>query len=144
MNLQAALRRILLWTGVVAAAVLVIGGGIGWAVVGVSGLASAAIGAAMALVFCGVTVVSILVGRRFSLTAMFGIIMGAWIVKIVIFLILLSWLQPQPWVNRTVVFLCLIVAVLGTLAIDTIVILRARIPYVSDVELPRHDPESQD
>lgn len=124
-----------------AAAIALAGGLIGFLSVGVAGLVSALLGAAMAVFFLGVTAASILFANRISGSdmlnpAFFAIVLGAWMLKFIVFLVLVFVLRDQPWIDGTVLFLTLVASVLGTLTVDLIVIARARIPYASDVTLP--------
>ena len=43
----------------------------------------------------------------------------------------------QPWLDPTVFFVTVIIAVVGSLVFDVIAFQRARVPYVGDVELPQ-------
>jgi hypothetical protein len=142
-------RRILAYGGILAAAIAVVGSVAGFFVAGGTGVASALIGAAMALVFLGITAASILVALRVAngqmlSGAFFGIVMGAWLIKFVIFIVLLLLLKGQPWVQTGVLFLTLVVAIIGTLAVDLIVIARSRLGYVSDVNLPGDQSAADD
>lgn len=130
------LKRVLLYGALLALVIAVVGSLIGFAVAGMSGVASALIGTGMALVFLGVTAASIIVAARFDLAAFFGIVMGAWLLKFVIFIVLVFVLRDQPWVHLQVMFFSLVVAVIGTLVVDVVVIAKSRMPYVSDVTLP--------
>lgn len=130
-----------------AVAIGLVGGAIGFFAVGVTGLVSALIGAAMALLFLGVTAASILFANRVSGSdilnpAYFGIVMGAWMLKFIVFLVLVFVLRDQAWIDGTVLFVTLVVAVLGTLVVDLVVVARSRMPYVSDVTLPG-DPDER-
>jgi hypothetical protein len=134
-------RNILKYGTLLAAVIAVVGGALGFLFVGVDGLVSALIGAAMAVLFLGVTAASILFANRVSGADMlnpayFAIVMGAWFLKFLVFLILVFVLKDQAWIDGTVLFLTLVAAVLGTLVVDLVVIARSRIPYVSDVTLP--------
>jgi hypothetical protein len=126
---------------VLAAAIAVVGGVIGFLAAGTPGLVSALIGALIGGLFLAVTAASILLANRLSNgdmlhPAYFGIILGAWLIKFVLFLVIVFLLREQPWIDGTVLFLTLVAGVLGTLAIDVIVVARSRIPYASDVTLP--------
>ena len=68
--------------------------------------------------------------------------MGAWLLKFVLFLVLAVSLKDQPWIQPTVLFITIVVAVVGTLAVDVIVAAKSRVPYV-ETELPEQpdDPE---
>jgi hypothetical protein len=135
------LRRILVYGGILAGGIAVVGAVIGGLVAGGSGVVSALIGTAMAVVFMGITAGSILVANRFAGTsaaigAFFGIVMGGWLVKFVVFLVLVVLLKDQPWIQPVVLFLSIIAGVVGSLLVDVFVLMRSRMAYASDVTLP--------
>ncbi|MBF4623748.1 hypothetical protein [Clavibacter sp. VKM Ac-2872] len=130
--------RILIGGAVLALAIAVVGGIVGFAVDGGRGLLSAVIGSALTLFFLGLTAGSILFTNRFQSspiypTLFFGTILGAWLVKFVVFLAALFLLKEQPWINLVVLYVTIVVGVVGALALDLVVISRARVGYVSDV-----------
>lgn len=134
------LRRILLYGSILGLAIAIIGAIAGLVADGSRGLVSALIGAVMAFVFLGVTSASIVLATRltrgdFLNPAFFGIVLGGWIVKFVVFLVLLILLRDQAWINTVVLFLAIVTSVIGSLVIDVVVIARSRQPYV-DVTLP--------
>lgn len=133
------LKKVLLYGALLAAAIAVIGSIIGFLVVGPVGVVSALIGTAMAVLFMAITALSILIAGRYSLGAFFGIVMGAWLLKFIVFLVLIFVLKDQPWLNPQVMFLSIVAAVIGTLAVDVIVVARSRMSYVSDITLPGED-----
>jgi Na+/melibiose symporter-like transporter len=133
--------KILRYDIILAIAIAVIGGIVGYLIVGWIGTASALVGTAMVLLFSGITVASILVANRFTASPIytslfFIIVLGAWLLKFVIFIVLVVVLKGAPWVNPIVLFLCIVAGVLGTLVVDVVVIARTRMPYASDVRLP--------
>ena len=142
------LRTVLVWGGIVTGALVVVGGLIGYLVAGADGLWSALLGVLIAAVFLGITVASILIANRWYgdplyVPLFFGIVLGGWILKFVVFLILLFVLRDQPWVEPVVFFLALVASVVASLAVDVLVLLRMRVPHVSDVDLPS-DPDAGD
>ncbi|MFB7893315.1 hypothetical protein ACFC1I_14030 [Microbacterium sp. NPDC056044] len=142
------LRTVLVWSGSVTAILAVIGAVIGYLVAGTDGLWSALAGVLVAAVFLGITAASILIANRWYgnelyVPVFFGIVMGGWILKFVVFIVILFVLRGQPWIEPTVFFLALVASVLASLAIDVVVMLRMRVPHVSDVQLPT-DPEAGD
>jgi hypothetical protein len=141
MNARSIFTKILTYTGLLALAIAVVGGGLGWALAGTDGLWSALVGVALAVVFAGITAASMLIAIRFRLAAFFGIVMGAWLLKLVIFVVLLVLVKDQPFVDDVVLFLALVVSIIGTLAIDALVVVRGRLGNVSDAVLP---PAPQD
>ena len=135
------LRTTLLWSAVVTAGLAIVGAIIGYAVAGTSGLWSALVAVLLAAVFLGLTAGTILVANRWYgdplyTPIFFGAVMGGWIVKFALFIVVLFVLRGAPWLNGTVFFVALVVSVIASLAIDVVVMLRMRVPYVGDVSLP--------
>ncbi|WP_396598915.1 hypothetical protein [Frigoribacterium sp. R86507] len=141
MNASSIFTQILKYTGLLALVIAVVGGGLGYVFAGTDGLWSALVGVGLAILFAAITAASMLVAIRFTLGAFFGIVMGAWLLKLVIFIVLLVVLRDQPFVNDVVLFLALVVSIIGTLAVDALVVVRGRLAYVSDATLP---PAPQD
>ena len=142
------LRTVLVWGGIVTGVLLVLGGGIGFLVAGLPGLWSAIIGVLVGAAFLGITAASILIANRWYgdplyVPVFFGIVLGGWIVKFIVFIVILLVLRDQAWVQDAVFFLALVVSVLASLGVDIVVLLRMRVPHVSDVSLPT-DPDEGD
>jgi hypothetical protein len=134
-------RASLKWGGILAITIAVIGGGLGFLFDGNRGLISALVGTAMSIVFLGITAASILFANRWFGTDLFvpiffGIVMGGWLVKFVLFMVLAVLLKDQPWINPTVLFLSIIAGVIAALTVDVIIVSKSRMSYVSDVSLP--------
>ena len=141
------LKNTILFGGLLAVAIAVIGSVVGFLVDGGTGLVSALVGAAMAFLFLGVTAGSILLANRIAhsdfLNPLFFVtVLGGWLLKFAVFLVLLIVLKDQPWINNVVLLLTVIVGVVGSLVVDVVVIARSRQPYV-DVELPGARPSSE-
>jgi hypothetical protein len=144
MSVTPLLTRALRYGGIVAGVVAAGAALIGLAVAGVPGLLGGLVGAAMSAVYLGLTAVSMLVGGRAARgdgtsPVFFGVVIGFWLLKLVVFVIAAVWLRGQDWMNPAVFAGTVIVAVLGSLAADVVAFLTARIPYVSDVRLPGED-----
>ena len=134
------IRRALRFGAILTAVVIVVGGVIGFLVDGSTGMISALIGALITAIFMGLTAVSFLVAGKLGklpegIAIYYGIILGTFFIKFVIFLILVISLRNAPWLNPTIFGFTTIVAVLGTLVVDVLALLRGRVPYV-DVTLP--------
>ncbi|MCD2499845.1 MULTISPECIES: hypothetical protein [Microbacterium] len=135
------LRRVLTVAGIVTAVLAVAGAVIGFAVSGTSGLFSALVGVVLAALFLGITGASILIANRWNgdplyPTLFFSIVLGGWVIKFVIFIVALFLLRGAPWLDSMVFFIALVVSILATLVVDVIVMMKMRIPYVSDADLP--------
>ena len=140
------LRTTLIWSAIVTGALAVAGSVVGYLVAGESGLWSALVGVLLAALFLGITGISILVANRWFGTDLyvplfFGIVLGGWLLKFVVFLIVLFVVRDQPWVNSLVFFVAIVAGVLASLAVDVIVVTRMRVPYASDKTLPTTDPD---
>ena len=135
------LRRILIYGAWVAVAIAVVGSGIGYLVDGSTGVLSALIGTVMSVAFMGITAGSILLANRVAgnesaIGGFFGIIMGGWLLKFIVFLVLLVVLQDREWIQPMVLFFCIVAGVVGSLVVDAVVVMTSRMSYVSDVKLP--------
>ena len=115
-----------LLTGLIAS----LGSMAGFIVEGMNGVVSALIGAGLAFAFGALTVVSMIIGRKLSLAGFFGVVMGGWLIKLIGFALLARSLQGAEFINGPVLFLTLVTAILGSLVIDSIAVLSARIPVV--------------
>ena len=133
---QPLLLKAVKW-GVISAVLLVIVfAAIGWFVSGETGVVGGAIGAAIAGIFITLTAGSIAFANRFSksplfLQIFFSIVMGAWLVKIVLFFVAAMLLKDQAWLNSTLMFIGIIVGVIVSLTVNAIVFARGRIPIAN-------------
>lgn len=103
---------------------------IGFLAVGIDGLWTALIGAAIALVFTSLTVLSVLFGARLPLGGFYGLVLGGWLLKIVLFALLMAALQRMDFIHGPTLFFAIVLSVLGSLSIDSWVVLRSRIPTI--------------
>ncbi|WP_306232327.1 hypothetical protein [Agrococcus beijingensis] len=129
------MQRILLWGGVLAAGVAVVGGIVGWLLAQGAGIASALVGTALAIVFCMLTAASLMFALKVSKGQMisgafFGIVLGGWLLKFVLFIVLVFVIGDQDWLHRGVAFGTLVAAVIGSLVIDCVVIAGSRQPVI--------------
>jgi hypothetical protein len=140
MNSTDLITRALRYGVILTVAILVIGSIVGYLLGGVEGLVSALVGTGVTAVFMGVTTLSFVVAARVAklpegIVVYYGIILGTFFLKLVIFLILILALRSAPWLNPTIFGFTIIAAVLGTLIVDVLAMQRGRVAYV-DVSLP--------
>lgn len=137
----AVIPRLALRYGLILAPIILVGAaGIGYLVAGVPGLLSGAIGGALTFVFMGFTAASFLIGVRATRgdstnPLFYGIVLGVLLLKFVVFIVAILLLRGQEWLQPGVLGVSMIVAVVGSLAVDVLAFARARVPY-TDVELP--------
>lgn len=144
--INAVLRTVLLWTAIAAVVLVILGCGIGYLVAGADGLWSGLAGVGLAVVFLALTPISVLIanrwyGREMFATVFFGIVMGGWLLKLVIFITAIVILRGQSWVVPEVIFFSLLAGIVVSLVIDGIAFTRLRVPHVSDIQLPTKNPE---
>lgn len=122
-----ALRDMLLLVGVLA----VVGVGVGALVAGTPGVWGALIGVFIALVFSGTTVASMLFTVDKGPTQTGAVVLGAWLLKMVVVIVVLALLGGQDFYHRGVLVGVALVGVLGSVALDYRAVQRGRIPYVT-------------
>ncbi len=102
-------------------------------------------GAALGYALLGLTPLSIMWGFRLGKgdvlsPGFFASVLGTWLLQICGLSGCRVWLGDQGWLDRTVLFLTIVAAVLATLVTDLVVVVKSRMPYVSDVTLPGDKP----
>lgn len=140
------LRTTLVWGAAVSALLAVAGAVVGFLIGGQPALWGVLLGMLLAFVFLGITGLSILIANRWFgddlyVPIFFGIVLGGWIVKFVVFIVLLMLIRGQEWVDPTAFYIALVVGVVASLIVDVVVMVRMRVPHVSDVSLPTTNPE---
>lgn len=135
-----ALRRALIWGAAYALVVAVAGALIGWAAVGERGIFGAVLAAALAAIFLGLTAASILIANRVAkpgdIGVFFGIVLGGWLLKFILFFVVAFALRGAPWFDPVVFGATMIVVVVGTLVIDLVAVTRTRPP-----DIGAHQPD---
>ena len=135
------LRMTLVWSAVITGILALIGAVVGYLVAGPTGLASALVGVLLAGLFLGMTALIILIAGRIpagpmQIPTFFGIVLGGWVIKLVVFIVALLLLRGQPWIEPFIFFFSVLVSVIASLVVDLVVMARARVPYVGDIDLP--------
>lgn len=115
-----------------AAAVAVVGGAVGFLIYGTPGLYSALIGAAVAAVFGAMTILSISIGAKLPLGGFYGMVLGGWLIKLLLFAVLMGLLQSATFISGPMFFFAVVASVLGGLAVDSYLVLSAKLPAVEN------------
>ena len=141
MKTASVLGRALVYGAILTVGIAVIGSLVGYLVAGIPGLVSALIGAGLTALFMGFTALSIVIASRVtkgepSSTLFFGIVLGMWLLKFVVFIAILVLLRGQPFLEPLVMFFAILAAVIGSLVVDVLAFVRSREPYVGNVALP--------
>lgn len=124
--LRTALRDTLLLIG----ALVVLGGGIGFLVAGLPGLWGALVGAAIAAFFCATTIWSMMRTVGSSPARMAAFVMGAWVAKIVVLIVVLVVIQGRTFYDPWVLIAVLAVGAIGSALLDYRAVSSGRLPYV--------------
>jgi hypothetical protein len=131
-NSQQLFSRALKLNLLLALLVAIVGSGIGFLVYGLPGVNSALLGAAIAVVFGTMTITSIRFGSKLGLNGFYALVLGGWLLKILLFAILLGVLQSADFISGPMFFFAVVASVLGGLAIDSYLVLSAKLPVVEN------------
>lgn len=124
--LRAAVRH-----GQLGAVVLaVVSCGVGLLVRGTPGLWGALVGSAIAAGFVLFTAASVLFTARLEPALSGVVLLGGWLLKLVLLLVVLAVLRPLDFYDRTTLVVVTVLAAVGMLALETRAVLRTRVPYV--------------
>ena len=135
------LARALVYGVILTIAIAVIGSLIGFLVAGLPGLVSALLGAGLTALFMVFTSLSIVLAAKVtkgepSSTLFFGIVLGSWLLKFVVFIAVLVALRGADFLQPLVFFFSILAAVIGSLAVDVVAFVGSRVPYVGNIPLP--------
>jgi hypothetical protein len=123
--------RTLLIRGIILVLVVAaLGMGIGWLVSGSTGLLGGAVGGGLAAVFIIVTLVIMYLGRNMGLTTIAGLLGVGFLFKAFIFMIVIWRIKDATWLDGTVAFFTIVVAVLSTSIVEALTVVKGRVPYV--------------
>lgn len=119
--------KVISFSALAVGAIAIVASALGWIFAGINGVYSALIGAGVCLGFSLLTALSVKFGGQLNLGGFFAVVMGGWILKLVLFFILIAFLRRAEFINGPVFFFSLVAAILASLAIDSMVFLKARI-----------------
>ena len=129
-DLKSVMLRVLKLGSLLVLGITILGSGIGQLVAGNAGDFAALAGGFAAFFFTALTALSLLLGSKLGLGGFLGVVLGGWLVKVVLFLLLFSILNRAEWLtanSRPVVFFTVVAAVIGGLVLDTLIVTKARI-----------------
>ncbi|GIG41488.1 hypothetical protein [Cellulomonas phragmiteti] len=135
--IRAVLHRALRDLLVLLAVLVVLGVVVGGLVAGVAGVWGALVGAALALLFSGTTIWSMLRTVRSGLGQMSALVMGAWLVKVVVLVVVLAVLRGMDFYHPGVLVVVLTLGVVGSAFADYRAVGASRTPYVVPVTTRR-------
>lgn len=127
---EAVFRRALRDVLVLLAVLLVLGLVVGGLAAGLPGVWGALIGWGLAVVFSTTTIVAMIRTVRSSPAAMAGVVMGTWLAKVLVVVVVLAVLRPLDFYSAPVLGALLAVAVVGSAVLDYRAVTLGRVPYV--------------
>lgn len=116
--------------GLLALLIAAIGSLVSIFTVGLPGVYASLAGAAISSAFSIMTIASVVVGARLPLNGFYALVLGGWLLKVVLFGVVLAVLQGAQNFSGPVFFFAIVAGVLGGLAIDSWLVLKSRIPTV--------------
>jgi hypothetical protein len=129
-GLVAPMRRVLKVGGVAAAIALPVSALIGMLVAGSAGAWGSLIGMGLAVWFFAVTVGVALVTARMDPTRLGIWVLGSWLVKVVVLIVVLALLRDADFYSRPALFAALLVGTAGSLLLEARIVTTTRVPYV--------------
>jgi len=129
-DLKSVMLRVLKLGSLLVLGITLLGSVIGFLVAGQSGVLAAITGGGAAFVFTALTALSLLLGSKLGLGGFLGVVLGGWLIKMVLFLVLFSALTRADWLtfeSRPVIFFTVVAAVIGGLVLDTLIVTKARL-----------------
>lgn len=124
------LRTALVGTVVLVVGLAVVGAVVGWFVAGGAGVWGALLGAGIALVFCGTTLVTTMVTSRSNLQVMTMVVLGAWLAKMLVLVIVFALLRGVDFYHLGTFVVVLLLGVAGSMVLDFRAISAGRVPHV--------------
>ena len=134
-DLKSVMTRVLRFGLLLVLGISLMGSLAGFFVAGMSGVFGALVGGSAVLIFTGMTALSVLIGSKLPLAGFVGTVLGGWLIKMVLFLIIFTLIDNADWLTqeaRPVVFFTIVAAVVGGLILDTMIVSKARFPVVTD------------
>ena len=131
------LKRVLKLGGLLVGAIALVGSLVGFMGAGVSGVLAALVGSLAAFMFMSLTVLSIFMGAKLQIGGFMGLVLGGWLLKMVLFILLFVYLNGADWLTssaRPIVFFTIVAAVISGLVLDTWIVSKARLS--PSVKLP--------
>lgn len=130
-----------LWRSLAATVLLALAcAAVGYAVDAQKGLLAGLFGALIGGVFMALSLVSILIANRqianpLYVQLFFAIVLGALLLKMVVFLAIVYFAKDAAWLNTKILFISILAGVVLSLVLDLLMFARTRILTVSDAKL---------
>ncbi len=128
------MSAVLRWGTAGSIVAMVLAGGIGWLVDGTDGLWGGVLGIVIPVAFFSITVIVALVTLRVNPQVFGAAILGSWVVKLALLIVVLALLSGADFYSRTVFFIAFVVGTIGYLLTEAIIVIKTRVPYLEPRE----------
>jgi hypothetical protein len=129
------MRRVLVIGALASLVALPVAALLGYLVAGVPGFWGALIGMAIPICFFAITAATALLTARLGPTALGAAVLGGWLAKIVLLLVVLVVLRGADFYDRMVLFVALLIGTAGSLIAEAVIVTRTRVPYVEPIRV---------
>jgi len=102
---------------------------IGYAVAAGPGAWGALIGMGLAAGFFAITVGVALRTAALDVTALGAAVLGSWLIKMILLIVVLVLLRDADFYSRPVLFVTLLLGTIGALVLEAVVVTRTQVPY---------------
>ncbi|NED98119.1 hypothetical protein G1H11_22730 [Phytoactinopolyspora alkaliphila] len=124
------MRRVLTLTGLGLAVLLPVGTVVGWAFGGSEVGLAILLGLAVPAAFFGATVLTGVLATRLDNTRFVGVVVGAWLVKIIVLMVIMALIADAEFYDRMAFFIAFVVGVVAWLSAELVIVVRSKVPYV--------------
>lgn len=124
-------RNALLGVGIAMATIVAVGVAVGWVLDGPGGAVAAAVGGGVAALAGLATPASMLMARDRPATVFGALVLGTWLAKMVVILVVVAVLTGVEGFHREAFGWTLMAGVLVSLAVDLWAVRSGRVPYVT-------------
>lgn len=128
------MTAVLRWGTAGSIVAMVLAGGIGWLVDGTEGFWGGVLGIVIPVSFFSITVIVALVTLRVNPQVFGAAILGSWVVKLALLIVVLALLSGADFYSRTVFFIAFVVGTIGYLLTEAIIVIKTRVPYLEPRE----------
>lgn len=128
-----ALARTARWSAIASASALLAGGLVGNLALGTPGMYGALMGVGFPTVFFGITLATALLTKRSSGATLSALILGSWLVKLILLVVVLAVVDPLDFYHRPLFGGVLLGWTAVLLGVEVRVIKHTRQPYVEPV-----------
>jgi hypothetical protein len=109
----------------------IVGVGIGAVVAGTTGVWGALLGVAVALLFSGSTILSMVYTADKSPNATMAVLLGVWVAKMIVLIVVLAMLGQLDFYHHVMFAVIVLVGVIGSAGLDMYTVVKGREPYIT-------------